>query len=257
MHACHPRRCGKIAAYLSPDQYFMSRTERLFTLLQALRQHRFPVTGASLAAELGISLRTLYRDIGTLQAQGAEIEGEPGLGYVLRPGFMLPPLMFSAEEIEALVLGSQWVAKRTDTQLGRAAQNALAKISAVLPAALRHSLDNSSLLVGSPTQAEADAVDLSIIRQAIRAGYKLGIDYCDLQGNVTQRTIWPLALGYFDHVRMLAAWCETRQDFRHFRTDRIFALRAGKEHYPHRKHELLKAWRAADTARQAKNSNNS
>jgi predicted DNA-binding transcriptional regulator YafY len=99
-------------------------------------------------------------------------------------------------------------------------------------------------------------VDLSIIRQAIRSGYKLGIDYCDLQGKVTQRTIWPLALGYFDHVRMLAAWCETRQDFRHFRTDRIAALRAGKEHYPRRKQELLKAWRAADAARQAKNSNN-
>jgi predicted DNA-binding transcriptional regulator YafY len=148
----------------------MSRTERLFTLLQALRQHRFPVSGASLAAELGVSLRTLYRDIATLQAQGAHIEGEPGLGYVLRPGFMLPPLMFSAEEIEALVLGSQWVAKRTDTQLGRAAQNALAKISAVLPAEMRHCLDSSSLLVGSPSQAEADAVDLSIIRQAIRVG---------------------------------------------------------------------------------------
>ncbi|WP_199102134.1 YafY family protein [Aquitalea sp. ASV11] len=229
----------------------MSRTERLFTLLQALRHHRFPVTGASLADELGVSLRTLYRDIATLQAQGANIEGEPGLGYILRPGFMLPPLMFTAEEIEALVLGSNWVAKRTDTHLGSAAKNALAKISSVLPQELRHNLDSSSLMVGTASQAETDVVDLSIIRRAIRSEYKLRIDYCDMQGNVTQRTIWPLALGYFDHVRMLAGWCEVRQDFRHFRTDRISTLLITQDHYPRRKQDLLKEWRTCDAYQQA------
>lgn len=229
----------------------MSRTERLFTLLQALRQHRFPVAGATLAEALGVSLRTLYRDIATLQAQGANIEGEPGLGYVLRPGFMLPPLMFSAEEIEALVLGSRWVAKRTDTPLANAAKHALAKISAVLPQELRHTLDSSSLIVGTPSLAASDAVDLSIIRQAIRGEYKLGIDYCDVQGNATQRTIWPLALGYFDHVRMLAGWCEARQAFRHFRTDRISALLVTKDRYPRRKQDLLNEWRACDTYQRA------
>ncbi|WP_287877116.1 YafY family protein [Aquitalea sp.] len=233
----------------------MSRTERLFTLLQALRHHRFPVPGASLADELGISLRTLYRDIASLQAQGANIEGEPGLGYVLRPGFMLPPLMFTAEEIEALVLGSRWVAKRTDTHLGSAAKNALAKISSVLPQELRRTLDSSSLMVGTPSLAEADVVDLSTIRQAIRGEYKLRINYCDLQGNATQRTIWPLALGYFDHVRMLAGWCEVRQDFRHFRTDRISALFVTKERYPRRKQELLNEWRACDTYQRASKNN--
>src|SRR4051794_10584841 len=103
----------------------MSRAERLLDLIQILRRHRQPVRGEDLAQELGISLRTLYRDIATLQGQGAKVDGEPGIGYILRPGFMLPPLMFSEEEIAALVLGSRWVAERTDEQLGAAARNAL------------------------------------------------------------------------------------------------------------------------------------
>ncbi|KTD06563.1 transcriptional regulator [Legionella gratiana] len=109
----------------------MSRTERLFDLIQLLRRHRLPVSGKSLAEELGISLRTLYRDMSTLQSFGAPIEGEPGVGYVLKPGFLLPPLMFSDDEIEAMVLGSRWVAQRTDTQLKIAAQNVLAKLSRI------------------------------------------------------------------------------------------------------------------------------
>src|SRR4051812_27083015 len=119
----------------------MSRAERLLTLMQALRLRRFPVTGLELASELGISLRTLYRDIASLQAQGARIDGEPGLGYLLRPGFMLPPMMFSEEEIEALVLGSRWVAERADSTLSAAARHALAKIASVLPAELQNRLD--------------------------------------------------------------------------------------------------------------------
>src|SRR6185312_11045737 len=111
----------------------MSRAQRLLDLIQLLRSYRRPVSGAVLAGELGISLRTLYRDIETLKAQGAHIDGEPGVGYILRPGFMLPPLMFSEEEIEALVLGGRWVAERTDEPLGKAASNALANIAAVLP----------------------------------------------------------------------------------------------------------------------------
>src|SRR5881396_422406 len=126
----------------------MSRAQRLLDLIQLLRGYRRPVSGAVLAEALGISLRTLYRDIETLNAQGATIDGAPGLGYVLRPGFMLPPLMFSEEEIEALVLGSRWVADRADHRLGEAARNALAKISAVLPPELRHDLETSALLIG-------------------------------------------------------------------------------------------------------------
>ena len=126
----------------------MSRAQRLLDLIQILRGHRFPVTGAHLAAELSISLRTLYRDIGTLQEQGANIEGEPGLGYVLHPGFMLPPLMFSEDEIAALVLGSRWVADRGDVRLGAAARSALTKIAAVFPDDPGRALDASPLLVG-------------------------------------------------------------------------------------------------------------
>src|SRR5436853_1211164 len=125
----------------------MSRAERLLDLIQVLRRYRQPVSGQTLADELGVSIRTLYRDIATLQGQGAAMDGEPGLGYILRPGFMLPPLMFSEEEIEALVLGSRWVAERGDSRLGAAARNALAKIAAVLPPDLRESLDATSLLV--------------------------------------------------------------------------------------------------------------
>lgn len=224
----------------------MSRTQRLFDLIQILRSHRFPVTGTHLAKELGISLRTLYRDIATLQGQGASIEGEPGLGYVLRPGFMLPPLMFTEEEIEALVLGSRWVSERGDLQLSKAAKGALSKIASVLPEDLRNALDTNSLMVGKSDKTENEAIDLSQIRRAIRIEHKITIQYHDLKGNLSERTIWPIALGYFDHVRMLAGWCELREEFRHFRTDRISALTIKPERYPRRRHALLKEWRETD-----------
>ncbi|TDR82739.1 helix-turn-helix transcriptional regulator [Paludibacterium purpuratum] len=220
----------------------MSRSQRLLALIQLLRGHRYPVAGARLAEDLGISLRTLYRDIATLQEQGATIEGEPGLGYVLRPGFMLPPLMFSEEEIEALVLGTRWVAKRADSRLAEGAASALAKIAAVLPADLRLALDTSALLVAG-TDEPLSAVDLALVRQAIRLERKVVLRYCDLQGAESTRTVWPFALGYFDHVRMLVAWCELRQGFRHFRADRISAMDTLTERYPQRRHILLKTWR--------------
>ncbi len=235
-----------MAGFTSPIKLLMSRTERLFDLIQTLRGHRLPVTGAHLAKELGISLRTLYRDIATLQAQGANIEGEPGLGYVLRPGFMLPPLMFTEEEIEALVLGSRWVSERADPQLSKAAKGALSKIASVLPQDLRTALDANSLMVGKGDRTEIEAIDLSQIRRAIRVEQKVLIQYLDLKGNISERIIWPVALGYFDHARMLAGWCELRQEFRHFRTDRISALTIKPERYPRRRQVLLKEWREAD-----------
>src|SRR5215510_2611976 len=153
--------------------YAMSRAERLLGLMQVLRRHRRPVSGQALARELGISIRTLYRDIASLQAQGAHIDGEPGMGYVLKPGFMLPPLMFSEEEIEALVLGSRWVAERGDSELAEAARNVLAKIGAVLPADLRHELEGSTLLIGPATPASAGDAELPKIRRAIRTQRKV------------------------------------------------------------------------------------
>ena len=219
----------------------MSRTQRLFELIQILRRHRYPVTGKQLADELDVSLRTLYRDIATLQAQGASIEGEPGLGYVLRPGFMLPPLMFSEEEIEALVLGSRWVARRTDKKLRLAATNVLAKISAVLPEDLRHQLEFSGLLIGPvKTAIENDDEKEALIRHAIRREYKLQMTYIDVKGDESERLIWPLALGFFEEVHVVVAWCELRLDFRHFRTDRIAKLTQLETRYPQRRQTLLK-----------------
>jgi predicted DNA-binding transcriptional regulator YafY len=227
----------------------MSRAARLLDLIQILRRHRQPVSGKALADELGVSLRTLYRDIASLQAQGADIEGEPGLGYMLRPGFMLPPLMFSEEEIEALVLGSRWVGSRGDDRLGAAARNALAKIAAVLPADLREDLDASTLLVGSSAAIACDTIDLGLIRKAIRAERKLSLLYSDAQGIASERIVWPFALGFFDRVRVVVAWCELRQDFRHFRADRIASLTTLDNRYPRRRQVLLKEWRAVEADR--------
>jgi biotin operon repressor len=139
----------------------LARAQRLLELIQVLRRHRRPVSGETLAEELGVSLRTVYRDIQTLIGQGASIDGEAGVGYVLRPGFVLPPLMFSDEEIEALVLGSRWVAQRTDEPLARAAQNAIAKIAAVLPEDLRDSIEGNGLLAGPPSRAGRSAPSAS------------------------------------------------------------------------------------------------
>ena len=224
----------------------MSRSNRLFDLIQLLRQHRRPVSGAQLAADLGISLRTLYRDIATLQTQGAFIDGAPGLGYVLREGFVLPPLMFSPDEVEALVLGSRWVAQRGDSRLGAAARNALVKIAAVLPPALRHELDNAALLVGPGEPIAAGDTEVAEIRHAIRLEQKMVVRYRDASGTETSRTLWPFALGFFDRLRVVVAWCELRQAIRHFRTDRIAALERSGIRYPQRRQALLKEWRAKE-----------
>ncbi|KUM26773.1 DNA-binding protein [Mesorhizobium loti] len=221
----------------------MSRSERLLDLIQILRRHRRPVSGRTLAGEMGISIRTLYRDIATLQGQGAPIEGEAGLGYVLKPGFMLPPLMFTDEEIEAIVLGSRWVAKQPDKRLAAAATDALSKIAAVLPDDLREELDATTLLVG-PGSGTAEAIDLSVVRQAIRDERKLGFLYRDAGGAASERMVWPFALGFFDKVRVMVAWCEMRQDFRHFRADRMSGLTATDIRYPRRRQAMLKEWRA-------------
>lgn len=224
----------------------MSRSQRLLDLVQVLRRHRRPVSGHRLAEETGVSIRTLYRDIATLQGQGAPIEGEPGLGYVLKPGFMLPPLMFTEDEIEALVLGSRWVAERGDDHLGAAASDAIAKIVAVLPADLREKADASALLVGPGRSIVGAQIDLGLVRQAIRSERKLAIAYRDAGGMLSERVVWPFALGFFDQVRVVVAWCELRQGFRHFRSDRIESLTTMDLRYPRRRAALLKAWRESE-----------
>jgi predicted DNA-binding transcriptional regulator YafY len=224
----------------------LSRSERLLALLQALRRRRRPVSGRVLADELGVSLRTLYRDIASLQGQGAEIEGGAGLGYVLKPGFWLPPLMLSGEEIEALVLGARWVGARTDEELAIAARDAIAKITAVLPLRLRDDVEASTLIVAPSKAPSAASPDLAPIRAAIRSERKLALEYEDAEGAKTARTIWPFGVGYFDEARVVMAWCELRQGFRHFRADRIASCRTLEQRYPLSRQRLLKDWRLTE-----------
>ena len=220
----------------------MSRSRRLLELIQVLRRHRRPVSGAVLADAVGISLRTLYRDIELLKAEGAHIDGEAGVGYVLRPGFMLPPLMFSEDEIEALVLGSRWVHQRADRALAEAAANVLAKIGAVLPKDLRDTLDDSGLLIAPGEPIAVGDAQLPKIRQAIRTERKIGIAYRDKDGVPTKRTIWPFAIAYFAQSTLVNAWCELRDDFRHFRADRILDWNMLDEGFPISGKTLFARW---------------
>ena len=201
------------------------------------------MTAEILAAELGVSARTLYRDISTLVGQGAPIVGEAGVGYVLRPGFTLPPMMFSPAEIEALVLGLRFVAARGDKSLARGADDALAKIADVLPADLRERAFEVGLLVGPATPGPTPIVEISDLRHAIAAERKIEIAYRDTAGKPSTRIVWPIALAFFDGAQVLAAWCETRNGFRHFRLDRIGVLKATKTRYPGPRSKLSAAWR--------------
>lgn len=225
----------------------MSRSARLFDLLQALRRRRQPVAAEVLAGELGVSKRTVYRDIEILIAQGAPIDGAAGLGFILRPGFMLPPLMFTEAELEALALGGRWVAQRGDRDLATAAEDALAKIAAVLPATLSDTLENPVLMAPQPFKVAApEIVEPSALRQAIRRERKIRIAYADGQGAATDRIVWPLTLIQFEAARLLVAWCELRNDFRHFRADRIVGLQPLDERYPKTRAALIRAWSALD-----------
>jgi len=229
----------------------MSRSIRLLALLQSLRGRRVPVTAAALARELEVSERTVvYRDIASLIAQGAPVKGEGGIGYVLKPGLFLPPLMLEDEEVEAVLLGLRYVDQRGDQPLRKAAAKAMAKIDSVLSPAARAAGDASTLLPGPTGRFPPDAVPLPALRGAIRGQQKLRISYFDGRGSRTSRTVWPFALAFMDQARVLAAWCELRQDFRMFRTDRIASAEHG-ERYPERRSVLLKRFNEQIAAREA------
>lgn len=219
-----------------------SRAERLLALMQALRRHRLPIPGKVLADEMGISLRTLYRDIATLQSQGACIEGEAGVGYQLKPGFTLPPLMLTEQEMMALILGIRWVANRTDAELKESAHSALSKILAVLPEKVRLSCETVPLLIG-PKDEQGLNADVSKLKEAIFQEHKCSFDYMDAQKQETHRVVWPIAIGYFEQVTVLIAWCEARKAFRHFRVDRIYNLNFLEDRYPKRRYQLLGEWK--------------
>jgi predicted DNA-binding transcriptional regulator YafY len=221
----------------------MSRTGRLFQLMDALRGNRRPVTAAALAEQLGVSERTIYRDIKSLAQLGAPIDGSAGVGYLLRTGFFLPPLMFDADELEALVLGARWVRHQGDPALNAAAQRALAKIATATPSDLRDHMADTSLWVPvGPDPAPLDPF-LQPAREAIRRQCKLRIAYRDENGTPSERVVWPFALAFFQGCRVLAAWCELRDAVRHFRVDRIADATVGAERYPTPRHVMLRTWR--------------
>jgi len=222
----------------------MRRTERLFRIIQILRTARRALTGRELADELETSLRTLYRDMAELIAQGVPVRGEAGTGYILDRGYDLPPLMLTADELEAAVLGASWVAARGDPQLAQGAKDLIAKLTLAIPEALRPIMLDSGLRPISFAGQTVESVGMAPVRQAIRDRLKLRIAYGDAQGVQSERVIWPFMLAYMDEVRIVVAWCETRGDFRHFRTDRISRIDGGEHHYPVRREELLKGWKA-------------
>jgi predicted DNA-binding transcriptional regulator YafY len=211
--------------------------------MDALRRHRRPVTAASLADELDVSVRTIYRDVQSLIELGAPIDGEAGLGYLLRGGFFLPPLMFDEDELEALVLGAQLVGRQGDKALAASASNALAKIAAAAPKDLRDAIATVGLWA-VPLVEPKDLPVLKPIREAIRREHKVAIGYGDEKGVSTDRVIWPIALAFYEGKQTVAAWCELRSGFRHFRTDRIRTLEARAERYPKRRAVLVSEWRA-------------
>jgi predicted DNA-binding transcriptional regulator YafY len=222
----------------------MSRTGRLFLLMDAMRGYRRPVTAARLAEQLGVSERTIYRDIQTLSGLGAPLEGGAGVGYILKAGSFLPPLMFNADELEALVLGARWVRRQGDASLSDAANSALAKIATATPKDLRDDMAETSLWVPiGASGAEASDVHVRPVREAIRYQHRLRLGYRDEKGASSERMVWPFALAFFEGSRMLAAWCELRMAFRHFRIDRIAEAETTGQRYPARRHDLLRTWR--------------
>ncbi len=221
----------------------MRRADRLFDIIQHLRTAAGPITAAVLAEALEVTPRTIYRDIATLQARRVPIEGAPGLGYVLRRGFDLPPLVFTSEEVEAIVIGARLLRRTGDAGLQDAATRVISKVEVVLPEALRAYLAAPTAFVSVHGAPDPPVTDLSVIRAAIGNGCKLRIDYADEHGRQTSRTIWPFAVAYYVEATLICAWCELREDFRHFRADRVQGLTALNERYPVPARTLMSGWR--------------
>jgi predicted DNA-binding transcriptional regulator YafY len=231
----------------------MDKTERLFAIMDSLRRHRLPVTAQALAEEHDVSVRTLYRDMQTLIGLGAPIDGEAGIGYLLRPGFFLPPLMFSAEELEALVLGARWVEARPDAPLALAAKSALGKIATASPDDLRDRISDTGLWpIRTHWEEQGNEPLLALLRAAMREEKAVTIDYADEAGQTSNREVWPLTLAYYEQKQIVGAWCVLRSDFRHFRTDRITAAQVSEKRFGRRRAVLVKEWNAYWQAERAR-----
>ena len=217
----------------------MQRTDRLFELIQVLRSATEPISAESIAAQLEVSQRTVYRYIVTLQSMRVPIEGEAGVGYVMREGYNLPPLNFGREEIEAIVVGLSLLSRTGDKGLRKAAQGVLSKIDT-------QRLPKGTLSVSDWGVQEADNLLLERLREIIHQERKISIRYAGLNGPTTERTLLPLSITYYIEVAVLGAWCELRKDFRHFRIDRIEACEPLPETFSGEGAELRRKLQSAD-----------
>jgi len=222
----------------------MRRADRLFDIIQALRTTPHPVTAAALAEQLEVTVRTIYRDIAALQASRVPIEGAPGLGYVLRRGFDLPPLMFTTEEADAIAIGVRLLRRLRDAKLQQAADSVLAKLAVVVPEPLQSHLVSAPIYVSDGDAPPVTGVDPAELRDAIHDARKVAIAYVDEKGDRTRRTIRPIAMAYYVDVTLLGAWCEQRNDFRNFRVDRISHARLLDERFLGESGKLMAEWLA-------------
>jgi predicted DNA-binding transcriptional regulator YafY len=208
----------------------MRRADRLFQIVQHLRGRRL-TTAAQLAGWLQVSERTVYRDIRDLGISGVPVEGEAGVGYRLRPGFDLPAIMFTLDEVEALVAGARVIETWGGSALGSHARSAIAKIALALPAARREEIERTKLFAPGFLVPPGAAAGLETVRQAIFERRKLHIEYLDGANRASKRTIDPLALNFWGTTWSVSAWCESREDFRVFRLDRIRSLQMAAEKF--------------------------
>ena len=222
----------------------MPRSDRLFDIIQRLRTATKPTTAAALADELEVTPRTVYRDIATLQARRVPIEGAPGIGYLLRKGFDLPPLMFTIDEVEAIAVGARLVQRLKDPKLQDAANTVLAKVTVVVPERLRPHISDTHVYVSPGMSAEAQGADLAEIRAAIRDSRKHYVAYADAEGRRSNRTIWPIAMAYYVDGTLVGAWCELRADYRNFRVERIQSSKVLDEHFDQDNGRLFREWSA-------------
>ena len=225
----------------------MRRGDRLFEIIEILRRAKGPISAQSIGEELGVTKRTVYRDVAALIGQGVPINREAGVGYVLEPGFHMPPLMLTPDEIEAVMLGALWVQTRGEHELVLAAKKLITKLEAVAPEKYRTSFLEPVVSVAPVAQPE-EVLGAAAIRLAIRRRKKIALAYSDNSGQKTRRVIWPILLGYRATSRIIAAWCELRMGFRYFRTERIVEADALEDSIPRRMDLLRAEWRNATDA---------
>ncbi|WP_028744615.1 helix-turn-helix transcriptional regulator [Rhizobium mesoamericanum] len=220
----------------------MRKADRLFQIIQILRRSSRPVTSSELADELEVARRTVYRDIAHLIAQRVPIEGEAGFGYVLDARYDMPPLALTPDEIEAVVLGVQMVAKLNDTAIRNAASDVMAKITSVMPQDLLPYIAQPAVGI-KPDDVGGDAAgDTRPLRFAIREGRKLALDYRAANGAVTSRIVWPVLLGYANTHSLLIAWCQSKHACRHFRTERLLNVEILDESIGMSRSKLRQQW---------------